>query len=869
MQRSLHKKQNDYYVKSSIMSSAPFHITLPSDTNRALYPDNRAADYKVQLDRPIALSDKTRWEVAVTDLIVPSNIQSTETEAWFQIQNAKGEVSKKFFVPGLHFYKSTRSFLTTFRSKLHNAIKELSATSFIDNRDLMTMSTNKNPPTIMITTRLRQYGDNESMYNANAFNGLILNQELANLFGLPDSVQLLSDNTYREWRDAENQLWYKDDKDLWVSVSGFSQTDREQDKHYLPNLRSYAYRDKKHVLAELIKAVNNAVRQAKLSGKIGQHDDVTCFVNASGQITFTFITQMNTLPGRDITDITRLNGVTFSPALAYVIGGLTNAWRTQPVRLIARNYYIAYLASGYTEEKFRGDDWVTDRGEYWNLGVHVYGRYSLHLKPGARSQNNPADLTDASTCETKIVFSRTEPFVDLSKKTLKHYVENNLTGKTKPVGHFITKQNDIVIKEDGPDTASVATTEFFLKSEVKVKSGHQKINIYSDIVDPHCVGNEMRSLLRTVSHNRKGKSGDATSLKEINLSVPYYVPVKPGLRELRDIAIRVEDEHNHKMPFAPGKTSLDLHFRPTKRTKLSQFTITLPCGEDVELQREYDISPRWSVCLVDVHFPFGWRHVLDREMKATLSVAGTSTDVHVPPGEYTTQSFLKQLDLEIGKASSNSIELVKESNIKYRNPVEFEINTDPYNKDQENSIQLSDDLAQVLGLFEPATLTDKWRAGTGNQTTPNWQTVTPDTSGRPKDFTVAYTRRGTRGATAGLTTRRSSASGAYRKTKFTFKREVNLNRGFKLFYVYAPDLIESVHIGDVKVPLLRQFIPQTGNKSSGEFIHQEFITPHYKQVKAGLNLIKKVNISITDELGRPVQFTGNVKPTATLHFQHE
>ena len=848
------------------MSSTPFHITLPSDANHALYPDNRAADYKVQLDRPIALSDKTRWEVAVTDLIVPSNIQSTETEAWFQIQNAKGQVSKKFFVPGLHFYKSTRGFLTTFRTKLHAAIRELSTSRFIDNRDLVTMSTNKNPPTITITTRLRQYGDSESMYNANAFNGLILNQELANLFGLPDSVQLSSDNTYREWRDAENQLWYKDDKDLWVSVSGFSQTDREQDKHYLPNLRSYAYRDKNHVLAELIKAVNNAVGQAKLSGKIGQHDDVTCFVNGNGQITFTFITQMNTLPGRNIADTARLNGVTFSPALAYVIGGLTNAWSTEPVRLIARNYYIAYRASGYTEETFRGDDWVADRGEYWNLGVHVYGRYSLHLKPGARSQNNPADLTDASTCETKIVFSRTEPLVDLSKKTLKHYVENYLTGKTKPVGSFITKQNDIVIKEGGADIASVATTEFFLKSEVKVKSGHQQIIVYSDIVDMHCVGNEMKSLLRTVSHNRKRKStNDTTSLKEINLSVPYYVPVKPGLRELQEIAIRIEDEHNHKMPFAPGKTSLDLHFRPTKRMKPSQFTITLPCGEDVTLQREYDISPRWSTCLVDVHFPFSWKHVLGNEMKATLSVAGTSTDVHVPPGEYTTQSFLKQLDLEIGEASNNSIKLVKESNIKYRDPVVFEVNSDPYNVNEENSIQLSDDLAQVLGLFGPATLTDKWRAGTGNQVTPAWQTVTTESS---KDFATEYTRRATRGATAGLTTRRSTISGAYRKSKFTFKRHANLNRGFKLFYVYAPELIEPVHIGDVKVPLLRQFIPQTAHKANGEFVHQEFITTHYKKVKAGLNVINKIHLSIRDELGRPLQFTGNVKPSATLHFQH-
>ena len=97
--------------------------------------------------------------------------------------------------------------------------------------------TANNPPSFTNTTRLRQFIDGNGLYNAESFKSLILNQEQTNLFGLPDAVELESDNTYKQWRDWEMRYWYKDDKDLWISVSGFGQADREETKHYLPNLR--------------------------------------------------------------------------------------------------------------------------------------------------------------------------------------------------------------------------------------------------------------------------------------------------------------------------------------------------------------------------------------------------------------------------------------------------------------------------------------------------------------------------------------------------------------------------------------------------------------------------------------------------------
>lgn len=740
---------------------------------------------------------------------------------------------------------------------------QLKRDNFLDSMDEISMTTS-NPPSFNIITRLRQFDSNDSMYNAESFNALLLNQEAANLFGLPDAVSLSQDNTYREWRKAEMDTWYKDDADLWISISSFSQTDREEVKRYLPNPRSYAYRDLNHFLTEFVKAITDAVGHAKSTGKFKQNDNVTCFVS-SGRPVIYITTMLNTLPGRDISDTARLNGLSFSPALAYLLG-IGNARSNQPVRLIARNYYLDYQGSGYTRDEFRSDSLVADPGSYWNLGVSVMGKYSIHLKyVYGLGQNNPANMRAASVSVTRIHFTRTGPVIDLSKKTLKYYVEKNLAGKGFSVGNFITKQNDIDIKETGHKHQSVATTNFSLKSEIKIKTGHSVLNIYSDIVDPQVVGDEMKNLLRSVSHNRS--STQQGSLTEINLVNPCYVPLKPGLREIREIPIKIEDEHDHGMPFAPGKTSMDLHFRPTKRRKLSQFNVSVPCGENVLLPTAYDISPEWEVCLMDLRFPFRWKHVLGCEMKATLSVGReTAKEVCVPPGEYTTQDFLAQLDAGIQKASSHNIKLLK-TGTKYHNPVVIEVNSDPYNSGEANSIQLSDDLAQTLGLFESATLTDVWRAGTGNQSSPNWQTI-PSTEPKPQ-FTAVYTRRANRGAIIDLVTRSSSTSGAYRKTKFTFKDPVDLNRGFRLFRVYAHHLIQPVHIGGVKASMLREFIPETKDKKNGEIVYQQFLTPHYKAVEPGISTLKNINISIADELGRPIQFTGNIKPYITLHFRRE
>ena len=848
---------------------ASFHITLPSDSNRELFPDNTAAKYRVQLSRPVTLSSTTPWEVAATKIIVPSQIQSTNMEAWFQIENVKSKLSRKYFVPGLHFYKSSKDFLEIVSKKLDDAVESLKETGFLAVDDEITLSARKNPPHFTIKTNLSQFEDFNGL-NSAKFARLIINQELANLFGLPNEFSLQTVNHYHVWR-KEIVPWYKHmPNDLWFILHDFRNPDpTTEEKLFLPDIISYPnYKSKKDFFRYFMFWFNSHADAKFGKTRMRVHEDETSWFI---QIT----TKLNDLPGPVINNIKHFDGFTLSPALAYVLGLRSHGYPHEdlPVKLLGQNYYNNYAQDGYSERKYNLKGEIFEEPMVFYYDVLQKGMIRLENRYDALTRNRPEDITDNSIMFTQYIFSeRGEDIIDVSNKSFTSYLTTQVLNKDLPVNPFITGRTEFVITDPGnglKNDKNIAQTEFQLKSRVRVKLGHQQLNLFANnLVDAHCVGNQMKSLLRTVSHNRAREPDTLSTLKEIELSAPYYVPLKPGLRELKNISIQIEDEHNHIMPFAPGKTSLDLHFRPAKRQKISQFTLTVPVNEEVSLQREYSVSNQWSVCLVDLHFPFAWKHVLGNEMKAIANVAGVAREFSVASGEYTVQTFLAVLDNGLKACSDNKVSLKKRRNNKteYSNPVIINIKSDPYEKSQENSLTLSKDLAQVLGLFESATLIDKWRNGTGNQSLPAWKTIN-DTDN--PDLKVEYARRSDINSPDIPVSVQGSTTVAYRQTKFTFKRAVDLNRGFKLFYVYAPDLINPVHVGHLHVPLLRQFIPQTGNKSIGEFTHHEFENTHYQTVKTGVNNINKVKIIVADELGRPIQFTGNVKPTANLHFKLE
>ena len=62
-----------------------FYITLLSDSSLSMYPKNTQCCFRNKLPKPIHI-DKEEWEVALVELIVPSQINNvTEEEGEFQV----------------------------------------------------------------------------------------------------------------------------------------------------------------------------------------------------------------------------------------------------------------------------------------------------------------------------------------------------------------------------------------------------------------------------------------------------------------------------------------------------------------------------------------------------------------------------------------------------------------------------------------------------------------------------------------------------------------------------------------------------------------------------------------------------------------
>ena len=56
-----------------------FYITLPSDSSKELFPNNTQCCFRTKLSKPIML-DKQNWEMALVELIVPSQVRNVEFE---------------------------------------------------------------------------------------------------------------------------------------------------------------------------------------------------------------------------------------------------------------------------------------------------------------------------------------------------------------------------------------------------------------------------------------------------------------------------------------------------------------------------------------------------------------------------------------------------------------------------------------------------------------------------------------------------------------------------------------------------------------------------------------------------------------------
>ena len=94
----------------------------------------------------------------------------------------------------------------------------------------------------------------------------------------------------------------------------------------------------------------------------------------------------------------------------------------------------------------------------------------------------------------------------------------------------------------------------------------------------------------------------------------------------------------------------------------------------------------------------------------------------------------------------------------------------------------------------------------------------------------------------------------------TSDNEVNLDGGFSALYVYC-NLLEQIHVGDTKAPLLRSIGVQG---RYGDVIHQMFDNPTYVPVQK--KVFDTIEIDIMDDSGHTIPFEGG-KSLVTLHFR--
>ena len=88
---------------------------------------------------------------------------------------------------------------------------------------------------------------------------------------------------------------------------------------------------------------------------------------------------------------------------------------------------------------------------------------------------------------------------------------------------------------------------------------------------------------------------------------------------------------------------------------------------------------------------------------------------------------------------------------------------------------------------------------------------------------------------------------------------VDPNKDFHLWTDKSSIVDATSNNGDV----LRRFCPTVRQSGVIKLLHRDFMNLHFKPLKTGLKVLDKIDISICDQLDRPLKFIGG-KSIATL-----
>ena len=285
---------------------------------------------------------------------------------------------------------------------------------------------------------------------------------------------------------------------------------------------------------------------------------------------------------------------------------------------------------------------------------------------------------------------------------------------------------------------------------------YHQINVKTPgLLDDDCnYASEDADVLRHIirpGHNRSSSKPSDTELTELVIKRDVLKRVKPGLNRIQNIKCSIEDSHKRKIPFADGsKSTMTLQVKPMKRLRyIPEFTVHVNCQTDFKLVKPIEVETGvvWRLAMTDIILPHNFYNVHENEMVITLTRAnGSKQQVQVPPGAYTPETLLKQI---------NELKEIKQVNLLF-SMRQKDKHVAILNRGKETfGIEASLPLGNVLG----------------------W------TKGMP-------TKNMTPGAT--LTCEDTA---------------IDVMRGFKILYVYCPKLVEETIVGHTSASLLNKFVP--------------------------------------------------------------
>lgn len=365
----------------------------------------------------------------------------------------------------------------------------------------------------------------------------------------------------------------------------------------------------------------------------------------------------------------------------------------------------------------------------------------------------------------------------------------------------------------------------------------QQLNISCNLVSGMNYKNQ--NLLRDLIYQPDGEK----TLTQTELSYPFFVPLQHNTTELEHMEIELTNEFGEPIQFNyGGKTMIDADIQPMKRKKMDHFTLNVFCQE-INIIEPVHMSDNWEVAAVDIFYPFTYENIKENEISIKIKTKDEGdwteeTEQKLPAGAYSSdQEFMAFID-ELLKPNMS---LKKDESGNYMNPACLQFNL---GVNDELLTEFSPVFANILGVVTEVPLF--WHINKG---TSNVKVAQGPFGVGEKNITSDF----------------KTGSTPFEKI---FPRNTDPMRGFKIFYIYADELVDYVPVGNVSAPLLRTLIPNINSDSKiGEVLYHEFESLQWCPLKKLTTKFSQIKVDITDELGRKINFVGFKKPKVTLAFQ--